>query len=57
MNQEPGICPVCGKDDIQWHGSDICDNSIRYDAECLDCGAYFEEWYNLVFTEQILVKG
>ena len=49
--QEQGICPICNSDNIEYVGSmEITDVGVYYNAYCKDCGASFEEHYDLSFA-------
>jgi hypothetical protein len=45
-----GHCPKCGSDDIIYHGSEVQDESIFYEAECGFCDTMIHEHYNLKFS-------
>jgi transposase-like protein len=45
LSQNPGVCPYCGSEMIDFHGPDIADDQIFYDCDCEDCGNSFKEWY------------
>lgn len=44
-----GYCPVCGSSCINYGSMDIEDNVVSYPAQCNDCGATWNEDYELVF--------
>jgi hypothetical protein len=45
-----GYCPRCGENEIIYHGSEVEDESIFYEAECGFCDADIREHYNLKFS-------
>jgi len=45
-----GYCPRCGANDIIYHGSEVQDESIFYEAQCGFCDADIHEHYNLKFS-------
>ena len=47
---EPGICPYCGSDAVDYGSSYAADEMYCYEAKCKDCERSFEEWYNLSFA-------
>lgn len=47
---EPGRCPECGSDNLDWHDSETYDNSMGYRFTCGDCEHEDEEIYNLEFA-------
>ena len=50
-----GNCPKCGADEIIYHGSEVQDESIFYEAECGQCDAMIHEHYNLKFSGMSLM--
>lgn len=50
MKQEQGICPVCGSENLSYGVIDVTDVGVFYPATCEDCGANFEEHYDLTFA-------
>ena len=51
---EPGICPVCGSDDINYQDPDFVDGDLYYQCYCSNCSTGFEEWYNLSYAETVI---
>lgn len=51
LDGEPGKCPYCGSDDLDYHGPDVQDGMIFYDVDCCneECENDFKEWYTLTF--------
>ena len=50
-----GYCPRCGENEIIYHGSEVEDESIFYEAECGFCDADIREHYNLKFSGMSLM--
>jgi hypothetical protein len=48
---QPGVCAKCGSENIDYHLAEPDDSMLCYPYDCLDCGVYGEEWYELVFIE------
>lgn len=46
----PGICPKCKSEDIDYGDSEPVDTSYVYEAHCNKCGIDFKEWYDMVFS-------
>lgn len=42
-------CPVCGSSMVNYGSSDLNDDIMSYPCECADCGATWNEDYELVF--------
>lgn len=54
MNQkphEPGICPVCGSEDLDYGVLIPYGNSISYPWTCNHCHAKGNEVYDLIFNQ------
>lgn len=51
-----GNCPNCGSDNINWHDSDIQEESIIYNAICDDCDLEFQEEYSLQYKITTFAK-
>lgn len=49
-----GVCPACGSKNLVYGDSGPRDDSYFYSWECEDCGARGKEWYDLVFSENIV---
>lgn len=54
---EAGICPKCGKTDLDYASSEIRDECIKYPYTCGDCGFEGIEWYNIVFSCHYDLQG
>ena len=52
--QQVGKCPKCGGEEIEYGASEIQDNQLYYSAVCASCSCSFREWYNLVFSENVI---
>lgn len=52
--QEMGKCPKCGSTNIDYDAIEVQDNQVYYPCTCENCGAEFEEWYNLEYSESVL---
>jgi hypothetical protein len=50
---EPGICPNCGSDDLDYDGFTVEDGSCLYRWRCDGCGTSDKERYALTFSEHI----
>jgi len=45
-------CPLCGSRDTTTTGSyEHVDNFIAYPMKCKDCGATWQQWYALTYTD------
>lgn len=55
---EPGICPNCGSEDVDYHPSHPIDTDagVAYRGKCNVCGARFLEQYELVWLDTQLVS-
>lgn len=51
---DPGICPVCGSDRLDFDGFVVEGNSCIYKWRCNGCGVSGREWYDLIFSEHII---
>ena len=51
---EAGVCPICGKIDLEYGSTNIDGDQLAYEWTCLDCKATGKEWYSLQFVEHIL---
>lgn len=51
---EPGICPKCGSEAIDYGSFDI--GGAYYEATCEGCGCEFQECYELKFVENIITE-
>ena len=49
-----GMCPVCGKMNLDYDTLEIDGVSAGYPWACKDCGTQGTEWYNLIYVEQII---
>ena len=49
MSSEPGICPNCGSDAIEFGEIELDGECVWYPAECQDCGHTYRECYELSF--------
>ena len=47
---EPGKCPKCGSENLDYSDSDILDNGIDYNFTCNECGFSGKECYDLKFV-------
>lgn len=52
--QDKGQCPKCGSRNVDYAGSNICDDGIGYEFTCKDCGVVAVEWYDLVYSETLI---
>jgi len=48
-----GKCPYCGSESIDYAAFQITDDTLRYPAECLGCGAKFSEDYAIEYAETV----
>lgn len=46
---EPGICRVCGSNDIDYGEMNVDGESVGYDWTCQQCNSEGKEWYSLAF--------
>lgn len=48
-----GTCPCCGSEDIEYGAFEVdMPTGIYYPCTCNECGATFDEWYNVSFEGQ-----
>lgn len=47
---EVGRCPLCKSYNVSFGATDIDDNGVTYECKCRDCGAYWDECYDMVFA-------
>ena len=45
-----GVCPRCGKEDLEYGSIELEDNMCYFPYECKSCGLEGEEWYSMQFT-------
>jgi len=48
-SNEPGKCPMCGTENLEYGSIDIEDNLMGYPWQCKTCGAKGTEWYTTQF--------
>lgn len=55
---EPGVCPNCGSEDVEYHpvGPIDTDTGVAYRGKCNDCGAKFLEHYELTWVGNQLLS-
>lgn len=46
---EQGVCPVCGYDNLDWGSMELEGNYLYYEWVCTRCQTEGKEWYKLVF--------
>lgn len=51
---EEGKCPRCGSESITYSELIPIGEVILYPATCDDCGCDFSEYYDLVFSTQLI---
>lgn len=50
---EEGICPCCGSDDIDYGSFELdMPTGGYFECTCNECGATFDEWYDVTFNSQ-----
>lgn len=49
-----GVCPQCGNTELEYGAGELTERSFKYPWICKICGAEGTEWYDLVFSEQVL---
>lgn len=47
---ECGVCPKCGKEDLEYGSIELEDNMCYFPYECKSCGLKGEEWYSMQFS-------
>jgi hypothetical protein len=57
IRHEPGICPACGSDELDFDGFLVEDNSVIYKWDCKGCGIGGRECYDMTFSEHIIDGG
>jgi len=50
IKAEPGVCPKCGADDLNYGDATIDDGQLGYKCWCSSCGFDGTEWYELKFV-------
>jgi predicted nucleic-acid-binding Zn-ribbon protein len=46
---EIGICPKCGNQELNYSGSELCDNQMFYEVDCPTCKWLGQEWHTMTF--------
>ena len=46
---EMGRCAKCGSDDVNYGNMEPDGESLYYEMDCNQCGAWMHEWYKLEF--------
>lgn len=49
---EAGVCPHCGREDVDYGVLEPENGQAYYKGECNDCGTTFKEWYTLNYVEK-----
>lgn len=50
---QEGICPCCGSDDIDYGVFELdMPTGGYFECNCNECGANFDEWYDVTFNSQ-----
>lgn len=44
-------CPLCGSNDVEYNGMELCGEGLYHNVECNHCHTTWREWYNVVFGE------
>lgn len=52
---EAGECPKCRSNHIDYGEAYYSKGKYKYEAKCLDCGTKFEEVYDLVFQDAVII--
>lgn len=47
---DPGICRVCGSNNIDYGEADLDGDTVGYDWTCVECNSEGVEWYSLTFV-------
>lgn len=50
QTQQPGHCPKCNSNNLEYEDTQLEDTCIGYKFQCLDCEFEGIEWYDLAFT-------
>ena len=50
FNRE-NTCPLCGSNSIDYDASESSDNCMWYPCTCEDCGATWQEVYEVTFNQ------
>ena len=45
-----GVCGKCGSEDLEYGSMEVDHESVYYEMECNDCGAWMHEWYDLTYS-------
>ena len=51
---DAGTCPNCGNGDLEYRGGKVVENDYIYNWACEECGAFGREYFDMVFSEQIV---
>lgn len=51
---ECGVCPKCGKEDLEYGTIELRDDMCYFPYKCNNCGLKGEEWYSMQFTGHII---
>jgi hypothetical protein len=54
IGDTPGICPVCGSDELEWGESDHDIDYVHYEFVCRDCGAEGRDEYVATYSRTIV---
>lgn len=49
LRNAQGVCPVCGKNTLDYGDMEERGNALYYNWHCLNCNNDGEEWYRLEF--------
>lgn len=51
ISEAVGLCPLCGSREVDYQGNDAeaCGDEITYKVKCIDCGAEFEEVFEVKY--------
>lgn len=58
MSDHMGHCPACGSQRLAFYRYEEDDypNCLYREADCLECGAHFREFYNVMYRGTEIMK-
>ena len=56
VKNEIGICPVCGKPELNYINDEFFDDFMVYEWECMNCEAIGKEVFELIFISHEQVE-
>ena len=50
LGGEPGKCPYCGSENVEYGMSGPCEGEYYYEANCYDCDNKWREYFTMTFN-------